>query len=65
MTTKSTPTVVQEDEDTPKINWKELYKMSEENRMAKWKDAPPIVKEFYQEHPDVTSKCQTTSLCLS
>lgn len=55
MTTKSTPTVVQEDEDTPKINWKELYKMSEENRMAKWKDDPPIVKEFYQEHPDVTS----------
>ena len=43
------------EEETPVINWKELYKMAEENRMAKWKDEPPIVKEFYQEHPDVAS----------
>lgn len=53
-TTETSATKTNEDEDRPVINWKELFMMAEENKMAKWKDEPPIVKHFYTEHPDVT-----------
>ena len=43
------------DDASPVINWKQLYLNSEENKMAKWKDEPPIVKDFYTEHPVVKS----------
>ena len=50
----ATPAPKEEEEARPVINWKQLYEMAEENKMAKWKDEPPIVKKFYVEHPEVT-----------
>ena len=53
-----------ESEAIPAINWKQIYLMAEENRMAKWKDEPPIVKQFYEEHPDVASETLVVRLIV-
>jgi len=42
-------------DEPPAINWKELYQNCEANKMAKWKDDPDIVKNFYEEHDEVTA----------
>ena len=63
-TTETSATKTNEDEDRPVINWKELFMMAEENKMAKWKDEPPIVKHFYTEHPDVTREIAASRSCI-
>jgi ATP-dependent RNA helicase DDX43 len=40
---------------TEEINWLEMFKQCEENEKAEWAKLPPIIKEFYFEHPEVTA----------
>ncbi|KAK2142730.1 hypothetical protein LSH36_920g01015 [Paralvinella palmiformis] len=44
-----------EPEARPKINWTMINEKSAEYERERWKDIPPIEKNFYIEHPDVTN----------
>ena len=42
----------------PVIDWDNLNLNREENERARWAHLPPMVKQFYSEHPDVTARSE-------
>ncbi|XP_056636456.1 probable ATP-dependent RNA helicase DDX43 isoform X2 [Diorhabda sublineata] len=38
----------------PNVDWKQFLKDCEEAEKREWAKYPPIIKQFYQEHPEVT-----------
>jgi hypothetical protein len=45
----ATPTDV-----TKRVDWTKMRRADTSNDMSKWKDFPPIIKEFYDELPDIS-----------
>ena len=46
---------VEETKDDDFIDWDQLKDEHEEAQKIKWAKCPPLIKNFYLEHPDVTS----------
>ena len=42
----------------PVIDWDNLNLNREENERARWAHLPPMMKQFYSEHPDVTARSE-------
>ena len=40
------------------IDWDNLNSNREENERERWKHLPPLLKDFYSEHPDVTARSE-------
>ncbi|CAM4855207.1 unnamed protein product [Rotaria socialis] len=38
---------------TKRVDWAKMRRTDTANDMSKWKEFPPVIKEFYQELPDI------------